>query len=100
MEQKQDRLYKDFVSYVDEFHEKNRKRIRASGIALILLPVVLGLIRWMTDSDKTVFLIIWVLCMFLLAVYLVSIEYYDHVLQNRIRSMTGGEEDPEEGGGE
>lgn len=100
MEQKQERLYKDFVSYVNGFHEKRKKRIRYSGIVLILLPVVLGLIRWLTGSDKTVFLMIWVICMFILAVYLISIDYYDHILYRRLRAMAGGEDDAEEGGGE
>lgn len=94
MQQKQDRLYEYFVSYMNEFHEKNKRRIRASGIVLVLLPVVLGLIRWLTDSDKTVFLIIWVISMFILSVYLVSVDYYDHILYRRIRAMMDDGEDP------
>lgn len=89
MAQRQDNRYNDFTSYVGDLHEKNKKRIRTSGIVLILLPVILGLIRWLTDSDKTVFLIIWVLCMFLVAIYLVSIEYLDHTLRRRLNDMTG-----------
>ena len=82
MEQKQDNRYNNLSSYAKELHENNKKRIKISGIVLLLLPVVLGLIRWMTDSDKTVFLMIWVLCMFVLSVYLVSVEYLDHVLHS------------------
>ena len=93
MEQKQDNRYNNLSSYAKELHENNKKRIKISGIVLLLLPVVLGLIRWMTDSDKTVFLMIWVLCMFVLSVYLVSVEYLDHVLQKRINGMSNSEED-------
>ena len=92
MEQKQDNRYNNLSSYAKELHEKNKKRIKISGIVLILLPIILGLIRWMTDSDKTVFLMIWVLCMFVLSVYLVSVEYLDHVLQKRINGMSNSEE--------
>ena len=92
MEQKQDNRYNNLGSYAKELHENNKKRIKISGIVLLLLPVVLGLIRWMTDSDKTVFLMIWVLCMFVLSVYLVSVEYLDHVLQKRINGMSNSEE--------
>ena len=91
MEQKQDNRYNNLSSYAKELHENNKKRIKISGIVLLLLPVVLGLIRWMTDSDKTVFLMIWVLCMFILSVYLVSVEYLDHVLQKRINGMSNSE---------
>ncbi|MBQ9179906.1 MAG: hypothetical protein IJ132_03805 [Firmicutes bacterium] len=68
---------------MDNLREKNKRRIKISGIVLVILPVVLGFIRWLTDSDKTVFLIIWIMFMFLIAVYLVSIEYLEHYLKNR-----------------
>lgn len=79
---------------------KKGKRIKSSGLVLLLLPFVLGLIRWLTDSDKTVFLILWVFCMFLLAVYLVSMEYYDHVLSLREKGRDGAGERAGKGGGE
>lgn len=68
---------------MDNLREKNKRRMRISGIVLLILPVVLGFIRWLTDSDKTVFLIIWIMFMFLIAVYLISIEYLEHYLKNR-----------------
>ena len=85
MEQKQDNRYNNLSSYAQQVHEKTKKRIKYSGIVLIILPVVLGLIRWMTHSDKIFFLVIWILCMFAISAYLVSIEYYDHVI-HRIAS--------------
>ena len=91
--EKQDNRYNNLSSYAKELHENNKKRIKISGFVLILLPIILGLIRWMTDSDKTVFLMIWVLCMFVWSVYLVSVEYLDHVLQKRIKGMSNSEED-------
>ena len=93
MMQKQYDHYTDLSSYAKEVHEKNRKRIRASGIVLLILPIVLGLIRWMTDSDKFTFLIIWVMCMFVLSAYLVSVEYMDHVLQKRLMGLGDNHED-------
>ncbi len=92
MEEKQDNRYNNLSSYADQVHEKTKKRIKYSGIVLILLPVVLGLIRWMTDSDKIFFLVIWILCMFAISAYLVSIEYYDHVIH---RIASGDEPDAE-----
>ena len=91
MVQKQDTGYRNLVQYAEELHAKNKRRVKVSGIILIVLPIVLGLVRWMTDSDKTVFLIIWVLCMFLISAFLVGIEYMDHMLYKRIRKITGTE---------
>lgn len=76
---------------MDNLREKNKRRMRISGIVLLVLPVVLGFIRWLTDSDKTVFLIIWIMFMFLIAVYLISIEYLEHFLENKLKKIAGDE---------
>jgi len=89
----QDNRYNNLRAYAQELHEKNKKRVRVSGIVLILLPVVLGLIRWLTDSEKILFLIVWVLCMFAVSAYLVSVEYLDHVLQKKLNELMGREEE-------
>ena len=77
-----DNRYEQLCSKIQDFelqmHERNRKRIKYGIITLFLLPIVLGLIRWLTDSDKLIFLLIWVLCLFLLACYLIGVEYLDH----------------------
>lgn len=83
---------------MDNLREKNKRRMRISGIVLLVLPVVLGFIRWLTDSDKTVFLIIWIMFMFLIAVYLISIEYLEHFLENKLKEIAGDE--AEKGGEE
>ena len=97
MNQKQDirydNLYAEMLQYVKELHEKNKKRIKTGIVLLFVLPVVLGLVRWLTDSDKTVFLILWVIGMFILAAYLISIEYMDHTIQEKLKTMTDTEED-------
>lgn len=95
MEQRNNNRYSNLTSYMEALHERNKKRVRTSAISLIALPVVLGMIRWMTDSDKTIFLIIWVICMFLLAAYLVSVEYMDRVVHRQLREITGSTEGPE-----
>ena len=89
----QNNRYRDLSSYAHELHEKNKKRVKVSGIVLILLPVVLGLIRWLTDSDKLVFLLIWVLCMFMIAAYLIGVAYLDESIQKKLAELTGREED-------
>lgn len=109
-----DNRYEQLCSKIQDFelqmHERNRKRIKYGIITLFLLPIVLGLIRWLTDSDKLLFLLIWVLCLFLLACYLIGVEYLDHSVQKKMEEMTdvtdGGEDlddfleiDHEEGGG-
>ena len=95
MDPKREDHYKDLSSYAQRLHERNKKRVRTSGIVLVLLPVVLGLIRWLTDSDKFFFLNLWVLGMFLVSAYLIGVEYMDHKLQRGMMRLTDHPNDEE-----
>lgn len=94
---KQDRHYEDLYRRLRErgetMHMNNKKRIRIGLIVLALLPAILILIRWATDSDRVVFLIIWVLCMFAACIYLISIEFIDYQLQKTLEEVTEREAD-------
>ena len=94
---KQDRHYEELYNRLLErgetMHMNNKKRIRVGLVVLALLPVILIFIRWATDSDRIVFLIIWVLCMFAACIYLVSIEFIDDRLQKTLEEVTEREAD-------
>ncbi len=96
-EQKQDRryeiLYTQLLERGMELHLNNRKRIKAGLILLLLLPFILGIIRKLTESDKIVFLIIWVFCMFVICIYLITIEYIDDTLKKTLEEVTEREAD-------
>ena len=93
----QDRHYEDLYSRLLErgetMHANNKKRIRIGLILLGLLPAVLIIIRLLTDSDRVVFLIIWVLCMFAICTYLISIEFIDDSLRKTLEEVTERESD-------
>ena len=93
----QDRHYEELYGRLLErgeaMHANNKKRIRAGLVVLALLPVILILIRLLTDSDRVVFLIIWVLCMFAVCTYLISIEFIDDSLRKTLEEVTEREAD-------
>ena len=93
----QDRHYEELYGRLLErgeaMHANNKKRIRAGLVVLALLPVILILIRLLTDSDRVVFLIIWVLCMFAVCTYLISIEFIDDSLRKTLEEGTEREAD-------
>ena len=91
-ENKYEALYTELLAKGEGLHENNKKRIRIAFIVMIILPVVLDVIRWITDSDKIVFLIIWVFIMFAVAAYLISIEYIDSQVEEVLREVTDSEE--------
>lgn len=84
-------LYTELLWRGEQLHESNKKRIRRGIAVLVLLPFVLEFIRWATDSDKVVFLIVWILIMFALSAYLISIEYLDSSIEKTLREVTDTE---------
>jgi len=92
MSEKQGRHYEELYNRLLErgklMHINNKKRIRIGLVLLALLPAILIIIRRLTDSDRVVFLIIWVLCMFAVSVYLIGIEYIDDSLQKTLEDVT------------
>lgn len=86
-------LYTELLDRGDQLHEANKRRIRRGIVFLIILPVILDAIRLMTDSDKVVFLIIWIIIMFVMSAYLISIEYLDSAIENTLQDVTDTEAD-------
>ena len=86
-------LYERLLERGEAMHANNKKRIRVGLILLGLLPVILIIIRLLTDSDRVVFLIIWVLCMFAICSYLISIEFIDDSLKKTLEDVTEKEAD-------
>ncbi len=87
-----EQFYSDVLLLVNNLHEKNKLRARVCIGIIIALPFILGLIRWMTGSDKVVFLLIWVIFTMLTAITLISIEYYDHVMQKKLNELSERDE--------
>lgn len=90
-ENKYEALYAELLDRGEHLHESNKRRIRRGIILLIILPFVLEFMRRITDSDKIVFLIIWILIMFVVSAYLISVEYLDYSLESTLRDVTDTE---------
>lgn len=97
MPKKQDRhyeeLYNKLLERSEAMHRSNKKRIRIGLILLAVLPFIMIGIRWLTDSDKAIFLIIWVILMFAICIYLISVEFIDNSIQKTLREVTEKEAD-------
>ncbi len=86
-----EQLYSELVTYALSIHDRNKRRIKYGSLGFLILPVVLFLIRWITDSDKVVFLIIWIIGVFILSVYLIGVEYLDASIRKKLKEMTNRE---------
>lgn len=85
-------MYQKLVNYEQQIHAKNQKRIRIGLRCIILIPLIFLILLFWTDSNKVVFLILWITSLFALAVYLIGVEYMDYNLQETLQKL-GGEED-------
>lgn len=86
--EKYEKMYEKLVDYEQKIHEKNQKRIKVGLKCILIVPLLfLGLLFW-TDSNKVVFLILWIVSLFALASYLIFVEYMDYNLQEKLNEIS------------
>lgn len=86
-------LYNRLVEHGVTLHESNKKRIRAGLIFLIVFTVLMIVVRLITDSDRVVFMILWVVGMFAASIYLISVEYIDDSIRKALEDVSEREAD-------
>ena len=94
---RQDTRYEELYNRLLErgmaLHESNKKRIRTGLIFLAVFTVLMILIRLITDSDRVVFMILWVVGMFVASIYLISVEYIDDSIRKTLEDVSEREAD-------
>lgn len=86
-----DKLYAKLLIFAEELHMGNKRRIRNGFISLVVLPVLLIIIRLLTDSSRVVFLLIWILTMFVAAAFLIFVAFVDRQLQDTLNELSESE---------
>lgn len=86
-EDRYEKVYHMVMDYEEHLHEKNQKRIRIGLKCIIIIPLIfLALLFW-TQSNKVIFLILWIVSLFALAVYLIGVEYMDYNLMENVQKL-------------
>ena len=86
-------LYKRLLEKSVALHESNKRRIRNGLIQLGVFTVLMILIRLITNSDRVVFMIIWVIGMFAISIYLIGVEYLDDAVRKTLEEVSEREAD-------
>ena len=86
-------LYNRLLERGVALHENNKKRIRIGLVFLGVFTVLMILIRLITDSDRVVFMILWVIGMFAISIYLISVEYIDDSIRKTLEEVSDRETD-------
>lgn len=76
--------YNNLMQGLEEMHEKNVKRTRAALRCLLVIPAVILLMLFMTKGSKTIFLVLWIASMFIIAFVLIIVEYQDYLLRKMV----------------
>ena len=84
-------IFNKVMDYEQALHEKNRKRIRVGLKCIWIIPLIFLLLLFFTDSNKVVFLILWIVSLFAISIYLIVVEYLDYNLQEKIMELKGEE---------
>ena len=74
------KAYNMVIEYEKEAHRKNQKRIAVGLKLIIIIPLIFLALLFFTGSSKVIFLILWIVSLFILAAYLITVEYMDSTL--------------------
>ncbi len=89
------KAYNMVIEYEKEAHRKNQKRIAVGLKLIIIIPLIFLALLFFTGSSKVIFLILWIVSLFILAAYLITVEYMDYNLMERMAKLRGHDEDME-----
>ena len=89
------KAYNMVIEYEKEAHRKNQKRIAVGLKLIIIIPLIFLALLFFTGSSKAIFLILWIVSLFILAAYLITVEYMDYNLMERMAKLRGQDEDME-----
>ena len=83
-------MYDKLVGYEKTINEQNQKRIKIGLRCIYIIPLFfLVLLMIVPDSSKIIFLVLWIVSLFAIAVYLIGVEYVDYKLQEKINEISG-----------
>lgn len=79
-------LFQQLVKEEQQLHIENQKRIKAGIQCLIWIPMIFLMLLFLTEGEKVIFLVLWVVSLFAIASYLIYIEYIDFKAQERLHT--------------
>lgn len=84
-------LYDRLLDEVTRLHELIKVGIRQGLKMLVIVPLLFMVVMFLTQGSKGIFLVLWIVSTFVLAAFLIALEYVDHGIQKRLEEITGME---------
>lgn len=86
-------MYDRLVEEVTALHQANQRRIHKGLWGMIIVLVLYLVLLFVTNGSKVIILLLWIMTMFALAAYLISLEYLNFELEKKLRHITQMEHD-------
>lgn len=87
---------KDIMEKVLEFrdnaHSDNVRKIKAGIKCIFTVPACFLILLFFTGSSKIIFLVLWIASLFIIAAYLIHVEYSDYKIQEMVNSLQDSED--------
>lgn len=84
---KYEKMYDILLDYEKRIHERNQRRISIGLKCIWIIPLIFLFLLFWTKSSKIVFLILWIVSLFGIAIYLIAVEYMDYRLQEKLHEL-------------
>lgn len=85
-------LFQKLVEEEEQLHVENQKRIKIGIQCLIWIPMIFMVLLFLTEGEKVIFLILWIASLFMIASYLIYVEYIDFKAQERLHGYQDNED--------
>ena len=82
-------IFQKVMDYEQALHEKNLTIIKIGLKCIWIVPLIFLILLFFTGSNKVIFLILWIVSLFAISIYLITVEYMDYNLQEKIMELKG-----------
>lgn len=86
-------MYSRLVDAVQSIYKSNLKRIHKGLWTMITVLVLYLVLLFVTQGEKTIILLLWIVTMFAIAAYLITLEYLNEELKKMLEHITQQEHD-------
>lgn len=80
------------LAFRDNAHAENVKKLKAGIKCIFTVPACFLILLFLTGSSKIIFLVLWIASLFIIAAYLIHVEYSDYKVQEMVNLLQDTED--------
>ena len=80
------------LAFRENSHSANLIKLKAGIKCIFTVPACFLILLFLTGSSKIIFLVLWIASLFIIAAYLIHVEYSDYKVQEMVNSLQDTED--------